>query len=446
MPPAAPFLRRAAAVLGSPKFLWPLAAVILLVEGYYGIFYRTNDFDVHLKFGVHFLRGEPYVADMGQSFYPLPRNAFDAVLHELGRLPARVLCFSAAVFALGYTLRTFARLSRPYLPIPERLELPAVALALGAIFPFVIRDFDECGLQILLLGMMAAAAAAFAAGQRRLSGFWLGTAIVFKATPLLFLPLLVWKREWRALGWTLAFTALWSVSPALYLGWDGMVAQQKEYVALTRMILGEQSVYPATPNIEPAKIQNVSLRAAIARYVVSFPKGDPLHIDHPLFAQFGDLPHKTGHRVVMGLVLALGLAIAWRMRRAWGADAARDPNFAAEWATACLFAALMSPVCWRQHLVTALPCVYLALRSNLAAGYNWRWWVMGTASCVFLFTRREILGEDLARVVLSYKLDTFAILAVCALSLTMKPRAAGGVIEIQDVQVLTPPVPVIKAA
>ena len=66
-----------------------------------------------------------------------------------------------------------------------------------------------------------------------------------------------------------------------------------------------------------------------------------MFVRHPLFVQFGDLSPEAAKATVTGVILLLGAGIAWRMRRRWGRPLA-DPEFAPQWAIACLFAALMS--------------------------------------------------------------------------------------------------------
>jgi hypothetical protein len=112
--------------------------------------------------------------------------------------------------------------------------------------------------------------------------------------------------------------------------------------------------------------------------------------------------------------------IALRMRRKWNSPLS-NRDFAPEWAVACLFVAIMSPLCWRQHLVMALPCAYLVARERLSenASKDWRKWVPVFAACAILLLRREVIGRDVAHVLLTYKFDTMAVLSYALLSLTL---------------------------
>ncbi|MDQ3330861.1 MAG: glycosyltransferase 87 family protein, partial [Planctomycetota bacterium] len=367
------------------RVLIGVAAVVVLVQGYRAVFVRTNDYDVHLEYGRFFLEGEPFKSDGATAFYPLGRLWMNASFASIEYYTGRALCYVAAIVSLGVTLRMWGELAARAVPMAANKRTAAIGWTVAVLLPFIIRDLDECGLQLLLLFFLTSAGYAFAHGWKRLSGFWLGFAIVYKAAPLLFLPLLIWKREWRAAGWTIVFTIVLSTLPATYLGWQETGAAQRTWFSRAAGILRNQQAYPSAPGIEQPKPQNVSLKALIARYLRTYPPGHSLHVDHPLFFQFGRMSERVAAATVMGVVLALGAVIAWRMRRPWETPLA-NADFAPEWAVACLFVAIMSPLCWRQHLVMALPCAYLVARERLSAtaSTGWRKWVPVLAAIPFL--------------------------------------------------------------
>lgn len=407
--------------------LLSLVALALLVEGYYAVFWRKNDYSVHVVYGGYFLDGQPYRTDEATTaFYPLGRLWLNAGMASLEYHTGRAICYVAAVLSLGLTFRMWTELARAALPLADDKRTAAIAWTVAILVPYLIRDLDECGLQLLLLFYLTAAGYAFAHGRKTQCGFWLAVAVVYKATPLLFLPLLLWKREWKAAAATVAFTGVLSLLPATYLGWDATIEAHQLWLSRAGGILENQGAYPSVPGIEPPKPQNVSLKALVARYLETHPPGHPLHVEHPLFVQFGALGPRAAKSAVTGVILLLGAGIAWSMRRSWDRPL-ENRRFAPEWAVACLFAALMSPLCWRQHLVMAIPCAYLVARERLApfAPRGWRQWTVIAAACVILFTRREVVGRDLAHVLLTYKLDTLAVLSYGLLCLTFAaPRAA----------------------
>ena len=319
----------------------------------------------------------------------------------------------------------------------------AIAAAVGSLallFPYVLRDLDECGLQTLLLFMLSAAMYALVRGRPAMCGLWLGLATTYKVMPLLFLPLLVWKRQWRAAGWMVCFIAIWSFLPALYLGWDTTVRAHGQWLAQVRHSLS--NVDPAENGIEPPNPRNVSLPGAIARYLQTYPEGHRLCLDHPCFVQFGNLDPQTAGRVVKGVLLIFAGILAWKMRRAWG-PGEKQADITTEWAAVCVLSALLSPLCWKQHLVVLLPAVFLTLRVVLSNPRESRRQIIGLAivGLVAIALKRGLLGQELSIVVMSYKFDTWAALLVMGLVLTLPRISTSSSIEPEshDTQRVVPP-------
>ncbi|MEM9702556.1 MAG: glycosyltransferase family 87 protein [Planctomycetota bacterium] len=430
-PPAEPVPRW----FETPRFrttVLVVTAILAVVEGGYAVFKRTNDYEIYLTFGDHFLEGEPY-RSIG-NFYPLARTGFQAVVASLPKRLGKALVYVTALLTVWGVARVWERLAakeQGALPPPRRFA--AATLAGAVMFPFILRDLDECGLQLICLGLLTAAAAALDRGRPWLCGFWLAAGISFRVTPLLFLPLLVWKREWKATAATVLFLAAWNLAPAVYLGPSEAVRQNKAWFEHVTTVLGDSpDAYPSTGRVETPKHQNVGLRAALARLLERYEPEHPLFIDHPLFVQFGDLSAPAAKRTILGVIAVMGAAVAWRMRRPWRAvkpalpwdgrgENAGERTFAPlarDWAVACLFASLLSPVCWKHHTVLVLPVLFLAGRRIVAGaesrGRTVAFWA--AAACIWV-GRKFLLGDELALVWLSYNFDTFALLAFGALTL-----------------------------
>jgi hypothetical protein len=179
---------------------------------------------------------------------------------------------------------------------------------------------------------------------------------------------------------------------------------------------------------------NQSLKSALARLVQYYPPGHSLHLGHPAFIQFVQLDVDSARRFVTLTTLCLLAAVAWRLRRrSWPLE----KPLAFEWAALGVLATLLSPFCWKQHLVVTLPAMYLVIRhqllereSSLAAGRRvlaaWRW--RTAAICLFagltLFAARGVLSAAQAELALSYKVFTLAGLISLALVLTLPARSA----------------------
>lgn len=106
-----------------------------------------------------------------------------------------------------------------------------------------------------------------------------------------------------------------------------------------------------------------------------------------------------------------------------------------QWAAACAFAAIVSPLAWHQHLTLVLPCGYLVIRDALIR--NDRSWPR-SVSLGFIFVsvwvlHRDPLSKLHSLIAMSYHLEVVAILILVMLTLTiegaiipMKPWAAEG--------------------
>jgi hypothetical protein len=143
-------------------------------------------------------------------------------------------------------------------------------------------------------------------------------------------------------------------------------------------------------------------------------------LDHPLFLQLGNLEPADAKRAVMILTLLVGAAVAWMLRSRYSNNGSgANPAISHEWAATCIFCAILSPLCWRQHLVLLIPAALLLARSLLAGEQRSRMrlaLLSGIAAACFL-THRTILGKELTIVLLSYHVVTFASVAMAFLVL-----------------------------
>jgi len=450
------------------RVFWVAVLVVAAVEGVIAIAHRENDFVYHRRFGEDFWAGEPY-RHRG-NVYPLGRAAFDAGLALLDYRTSRAVCYLLALSCIAGTYWVWMKLTsaRAGCPTPcplwgqgrgegrdiasgsasdpsphgkgvsvsshgirEVLRSPAVAVSLVIASPFLLRDLDECGLQLLLLGLLSAAAYALARGRAVTSGGFLAAAATYKATPMLFLPLLVWKRQWKAASaMACGILVLNLALPACHLGWGKTLEANGHWMADARRILSQTAeAYPSNPGVEPPKVQNLSLRAMFARYLETYPPEHPLHLQHPLFLQFGWLSPSAAKAIVMTVLVLSAIWLAWRSRQPWqeSAEPLRgfSQPFAHEWALTCLLCALLSPVCWKQHLVLAIPIILLAVQRVLQGGRHGRAALAGLSvcACIFLLGRHGIVGRELSIVLMSYKLDTIALLATCFIARPVKAPA-----------------------
>jgi hypothetical protein len=422
--------------------------LLIAIKAGQGIFYKENDFAWHLDLGRSALSGTPYLTPSGDLFgnnYPPGRVLIDSALAMLPNILARALVFACAVGAMLIMFRVWRILANAVVRAPPEIDFAAATLAFMLLAPWVVRDLDDCGLQLLLLLFLTMAGYALWRGAAVTSGAWLALAFTFKSTPLLFLPLLIWKRRWTEACAMIAFIVVFNaVAPALVWGpaaaWTGL----GHYGALVWKTVTLPDV---TQNaMEPPDHRNQSLPFAIARYLQTFPPGHPLFIHaefgrgecgtpqssqpdpalcrpHPLFVQFLDLPPATAKRIVGAIVVILALLLAWRMRRPWAngpPGVAGHSAFAPEWAVACALAALLSPVAWHYHLTLFLPCAYLAIRDVLMFPSRPRAAALWMVVVLVWVLQRDPLPRQLALVVMSYHEDVVALLILIVLALGMR--------------------------
>lgn len=417
---------------------WAILIAAAAVEGYYAVFVRTGDVTCHIKFGKEFLDGIPYTNE--GNFYPLGRVMFDSLFAIGDYRATRAVFYLASLVALAACFKLWGKTvgapANGNANGDTRGRNFAAALAtLIVLVPFILRDFDECGMQIVLLLFCSLGTYTFSQGRSMASGFWLAAAATYKATPLLFLPFLCWKREWKTAGAMVFFIVVLNTVPALHLGWEKMLGAHRNWYARVHSIAQDTAeAYPSVPEFELPKHQNESLAATIARFVETYPPGHPLHVDHPLFVQFGNLPADRAKLAVKVMTLILGAFVGWKMRSSYRSTetqagefghASRD-QIAAEWAVACAFSALLSPLCWKQHLVLFIPCVFVLARSVLDGHRQGRTRLaaMFVISAIFFWTHRMTVGQQLALIITSYNPVTFAAVAMSFLVLTNPKIAA----------------------
>jgi hypothetical protein len=405
-------------------WLWRTLAVIAValavVELYYCIMLKDNDFLWHRGLGETFVRKQVY--EFGFHYLPA-RVMFDAATVWLPYRVDRAVWLLAMCAGLAICVRFWSLLGID----PEsdaaqpKVWLGPALLGVGAVGTYIQRDLTECGLQIAMLCMVTGGLAALVRGRQGLCGFSLALGVAYKLTPVLFLPFLIWKRQWKAAAWMGAWIVLISLTPAMYLGWQTNVRLHREWLAFTvkNMTLAD----PSENGVEPPVMRNQSLPLAIARLFQAYPAGHPLRETEAGLVQVAQLsPHAT-KRVVQGSLLVIACLLAWRFRRP--ADLSDGGvSLGAEWAAVSVFCSILSPLCWLQHLVLVVPAVLLIART-LATGQakRWQWGLVYFGLAITLLVHRDLLGKTLCSALTSCTPHTVAALLMVVLTLTSTPAA-----------------------
>lgn len=420
-----------------------VAGIVLVGTFYTGVIKKNGDFQNHYGLGQGFLEGSPYLLtednhDPFCAHYPPGRLVLDALFALPPYRLSRALNWALALVGLVISLRWWLRLSRPNQTTQGAVAYAAATLALFITLRWLVRDLADCGQQLLLVWALSAAAWWLSRGKDWSAGGVLGLAATYKATPLLFLPLLLYKRKWGAAAVMGATILLLNVAaPVMFLGVSGMVEASKVYGNKARQIITDAGKDPTINGVEPAKHQNRNLTFALARFLMRFEPGHPLFIahpddattggvaragarPHPLFWQFLDLSPRRAGQVIKAVLLVLGLVLAIRYRRPWHLDSG-DTHFAAEWTAVMGLCAILSPLCWGQHMVLLVPALFVVLLAHLGGGgLRRRTVAICLIALLILGPQRELLGRELSLVLHSYKLDTVAALLILWLVLSPK--------------------------
>ncbi|MFO0813263.1 MAG: glycosyltransferase family 87 protein [Gemmatales bacterium] len=431
-------------MLSRDYWTWPrirqtlivLLAVLLVIKAVIAVGFRENDFTWHRNGGARFLKGTTELYEN----YPVVRMMMNTLIAIGPSIPTRlvVFCLSVGLLLLCYRWwRVMAKDQGSLSPLLEDLA------ALGAAVMFLqilYRDLDECGLQLITLFFLTAGAYSLHRGKAIQGGFWLAVAALYKLSPILTLPFLLWKRQWKAATAQVVFIGLLSLLPALYLGVDGAWKAHQAFFTNSRLVAATKAAYPYYLDREAPKPQNQSLQAMIARYVMHFPEDHPVYQPSPLFLQFGNLEGLPAYYTVRAIMLVLGLGLAWYfwprgtrllpLRRGGReglqhAVSLRDPDplqlplakgesriRSDEWAIVCLMCALGSPFCWKQHLVVGLPLAYLAMRQLVLQPTRARLVAIATLTVVILVPIYSLLGRQGGILWASYKFECMAMLGL----------------------------------
>ncbi len=244
-------------------------------------------------------------------------------------------------------------------------------------------------------------------------GLSLAVAASIKAVPILLVPYLLYKRAWRALGWTAGFLVLLNVAlPWLVFGPGRAAALWHDW----RAIAARETAQP-TPHF-----MNQSLPAALKRLLTTAgSERDPIHYA---------VAHWSGETVrwlFVGVTVAGVLWLAWRFRRHprdWA-----DRRTAAELAILLGAMVVVDPLAWKAHyvvLIVPYTFAWWALRRlpRDAPGRGWRWALWwGSFVCITL-SAPALVGRHARDVLESFNVILIGALLLLGLAISLMPSGA----------------------
>lgn len=315
----------------------------------------SGDFPVFYKAAVGLLRGEPLHREAAGGYVYPPLLAFLMTpLTHLGQASA-AYAFVGINVALAWLLALLMSMqssTRLLSATPAERRPPVDLLAVAAVACLglllsldKVRSVVSGGQTDLLVLFGVVLGLVWLPRRPMLSGAAIAFAGSIKYVSLILLPYLILRRKWAAAGWTIAFTAIWSVVPVTISGWSTNAANLGiAWGGLARLLglpVGDRPVAANQPITLP---ESVSITSTIARWMLD---------DHGRLATYG----------VIGL-MALGVLIAtWALYRRAGVgllwrrrDDPREPAMVLiEWCGVLTAVMLFSPQTQGRHMVALLP-------------------------------------------------------------------------------------------
>ncbi len=375
-----------------------------------------GDFSIHWELGRRFRLGEPLYANGLDLPYP---PFFAMASAPLSLLPLRVakpIFFLLGTCALLIVLRVLSLLSRRAFALSPERAFWVAAGALLIMSRFVLRDFDDGGQNLILLGLTWGAIYLWFKGKPVLGGLSLGFATALKCTPALFILYFAWKQQWKFAIAAALFAVLFTLAPAIrgssytveMKAWLGTVAR------------GVTQPDPAVGILGPEELQNKSLRPVLARYLTRLPEGHPGRVNSAAYVDFLSLPPNVAGALIKGALLLLLVFVVWRF--AGGANVEGRMDTAWQCGGVSLLGLLYSPITWGQHCVAAIPALYFILRRGVYRGRMQPWCkvIIGCVAFTLILGNRSIIGHDASLVLESYHPVTFCLLALLGIILATR--------------------------
>jgi hypothetical protein len=148
-----------------------------------------------------------------------------ALLDRLSPYLVRIVWIALNWASIFWTLDLIARLV-----YAKRLRLrpgetsltitsPELLVPFALTFPFLINNFELLQINMILFVLALWGLFLQANGREAAGGIALAAAAAMKVMAIAFLPYLLYRKRWRAASWMAAATLVFSISPALILGW-----------------------------------------------------------------------------------------------------------------------------------------------------------------------------------------------------------------------------------
>lgn len=415
------------------RFRWvPIAsaAVWALVVWIQIILKPRGDFPLHFELGRRLAKGVFIYKDGLDFVYPPFWALIHAPLHIFGLHAAQVIVFPLSIVAITILVLTLRRLCEQDMPLSPDASFWSATLAILLACLFLGRDLPEVGVNTALVAMTWLSIYFWTKERDVAGGIVLGMAGALKCTPLLFVAWFILKRQWKIAATALAAFAVFTLSPILVSGPGQYAHMMETWVA--GVVHGLSEPDPSRGPLGEEKVENLSLRPALARYLMHLPYrhkgrpeilGDPNHPDdppNPYYYQFLDLPVSRAAMLTRFVMAALLIWSAWLMRHR--PKDRNSPDAIWECAAVSILILLFSPITWVQHAVGVLPALFLICRAVFTGRRLSRWQTaaMGTYVIFCVIMSRFFCGREFIKLANSYRVKTLGFILLLSVVLALK--------------------------
>jgi len=399
-------------------------ALVLIIARFVPLLSKPRgDFDLHYGLGMRLVAGKFLYGPGFDRVYPpfwafvhAPFTFFDLHRVMIALFPLGVAVMVGLVFLLK------AMADRVW-PLPSDAVFWSSALAILLAAPFLHRDLVELGVNTLLVLLTWVGIYLWTRGRDVLGGVPIGMAAALKCTPVAFVAYFFWKRQWKiAISGSVA-TIFFTLLPMTVMGVHNFFYTEKYWL---REVVwsGVSDPDPSRTVLGPDRVGNLSLRTALARYLVHLPYGNPgrpeTPVDvmipneppEPLYFDVLALPPATAGRVVKVILLVIAAWTAWLFRHSVKDHG--DPRVLWECAAVSIAILLYSPLTWAQHCPGVLPALYFMFRAAFA-GERLPRGVDGVLIAFFIIIcvlERGMVGGRWSGLMDAYHVRNFALLAL----------------------------------
>jgi len=381
-----------------------------------------GDFPLHYGLAMRLVAGEflywPGFDRVYPPFWALvhaPFTFFDVRRGEMALYPLGV----ASIVGLVLLLRNLAD---RHWPLSQSAMFWSGTLAILLASPFLQRDLVELGVNTFIVLLTWLGIYLWTRNEDAYASIPLGIAAALKCTPVAFILYFFWKRQWKIAIGASVVTLFFTLLPVAVMGTRQFVHSESFW--LNDVLQGMSDPDPSRTVMGPDRVGNLSLRTALARYLIHLPYGNPGRPETPVDSMIPDRPPEplyfdvvtlapaTAGRIVKLVLLLIAAGTAWMFRH--GVRDRNDPQILWECAALSVAILLYSPLTWAQHCPAVLPALYFIFRAAFA-GERLPRFVPGVLVIFFLMIcvfQRGLVGLRLAGLMDAYHLRNFTLLAL----------------------------------